>query len=439
MYYKGNTIGLNYDAATGNWSFNNEPNDFIDTNAFSTADPKFDFVPPSNTTPDDPENDPCPAGYKYDATLKQCVIDPDYQNPFADEQTQTTGGGGDTTPVRIAGTDRTTTDGNYRATDDEYNKMTSSELIENYKQRGFVKLNDKGQLVVDLNRVSQGGNVMDSLLGRVSGGGEGQASLDKVINYLVDKNIVNRGDIYVTDNRGGTGNYTFNSEVVIPTIAKFEADYYGIPYSDVIAPGFGDKIFGTSESVQQFDDFMAKKLAAFSTVANNAVRTGTTDFTGTYSDSILQKRLDEEKARKAKFDADIAAEKAKQEMQKTIKEEEERQEKKDRQKEEFDNLSNLKQGESYTDDSGDTYTKTTSDNRSGDDRGQGFTFTPSKTSSSTKTYANRRRGGYTGSTAGRGGTAAAKTPSRRSASTKANTARTSSRVSSSGKRRAYGL
>ena len=229
MYYKGNTIGLNYDAATGNWSFNNEPNDFIDTDAFSTADPKFDFVPPSNTTPDEPENDPCPAGYKYDSTLKQCVIDPDYQNPFMDEQTQVTGGGGDTTPVRIAGTDRTTTDGNYRATDDEYDKMTASELIENYKQRNFIKLNDKGQLVVDLNRVSRGGNLMDALLGRMSGGGEGQASLNKVINYLVDKNIVNRGDIYVTDNRGGTGNYTFNSQVVIPTIAKFEADYYGIP------------------------------------------------------------------------------------------------------------------------------------------------------------------------------------------------------------------
>ena len=75
----------------------------------------------------------------------------------------------------------------------------------------------------------------------------------------------------MTDDRGGTGNYTFNNEVVIPTIAKFEAEYYGIPYSDVIAPGFGDKIFGTKESVQQFDDYMANKLKAFSTVANNAV------------------------------------------------------------------------------------------------------------------------------------------------------------------------
>ena len=327
MYYKGNTIGLNYDAATGNWSFSNEPNDFIDTNAFSTADPKFDYVSPSNPTPDEPDNDPCPAGYKYDATLKQCVIDPDYQNPFADTN-QTTGGGGDTTPVRIAGTDRTTTDGNFVATDDEYNKMTPSELIENYKQRGFVKLNDKGQLVVDLNRVQRKGGVLDVLLGRMGKEQvEGQASVNKVIKYLVDNNIVKQSDIYVTDNRGGTGNYTFNSEVVIPTIAKFEADYYGIPYSDVIAPGFGDKIFGTKESVQQFDDFMAQKLAAFSTVANNAVSNYTED---NYLAASGIDEIEKEKARKAKFDADIAAEKAKQEMQKTIREAEDRQQEKEK-------------------------------------------------------------------------------------------------------------
>jgi hypothetical protein len=206
--------------------------------------------------------------------------------------------------------------------------MTPSELIENYKQRGFVKLNDKGQLVVDLNRVQRKGGVLDVLLGRVGQPQvEGQASVDKVIKYLVDNNIVKQSDIYVTDGKGGTGNYTFNSEVVIPTIAKFEADYYGIPYSDVIAPGFGGKIFGTTESVQQFDDFMAKKLAAFSTVANNAVSNYTED---NYLAASGVDEIEKEKARKAKFDADIAAEKAKQEMQKTIREAENRQQEKEK-------------------------------------------------------------------------------------------------------------
>ena len=55
---------------------------FVDTNTFSTADPSFEYapVPPADDT--EPESDPCPPGYVYDETLKQCVPDPNYQNPF---------------------------------------------------------------------------------------------------------------------------------------------------------------------------------------------------------------------------------------------------------------------------------------------------------------------------------------------------------------------
>lgn len=338
MYYKGNNIGLNYDAANGTWSFSNEPQDYIDKNAFSTPDPIFNYTPPADEA-DDEEDTNCPEGYIYDNTLKQCVPDPAKQNQYSQQQNQ--GGGNDAPAIRIAGTNKTTTTGNFRASDAEYKAMSSSELIENYKQRGFIKKNDKGELVIDFNRVSQGGAVLDSLLGRFSGGGESQASLNKVINYLVDKNILTRNQIYETDGKGGTGNYKFNSEVVIPTIAKFEADYYGIPTSEVLAPGFGDSIYGTKASVQQFDDYMAKKLAAFSTVANNTISNYNADtaFTGSYSDNILQDRLDKEKERKAKFDADIAKAKAEREMQKTIKEAEQNQaenEKKEEVKDDYD-------------------------------------------------------------------------------------------------------
>jgi hypothetical protein len=426
MYYKGNNIGLNYDAANGTWSFSNEPQDYIDTNAFSTPDPVFDYTPPPADETDE-EDTNCPEGYIYDNTLKQCVPDPSVQNNYNQQQNQ--GGGNDAPAVRIAGTNKTTTNGNFRASDAEYKAMSPSELIENYKQRKFIKKNDKGELVIDFNRVMQGGGILDSLLGRFSGGGESQASLNKVINYLVDKNILTRNQIYETDGKGGTGNYKFNSEVVIPTIAKFEADYYGIPTSEVLAPGFGDSIYGTKASVQQTDDYMQKKLDAFKVVANNTISNYNKDGYSARLDSLdaYKKEQEKEKARKAKFQADIDKAKAEREMQKT-----------NSQQQEFDNLSNLKQGESYTDDSGDTYTKTTTDNRSGSS-GQGFSFTPSKTNTNTKTYENKRKGGYTGSTAGRGGIKSAKTPSRSSASTKANTARTSSRVSSSGTRRAYGL
>lgn len=402
MYYKGNTIGLNYDAATGTWSFDNTPNDFIDTEAFSSQDPKFDYVPPEDTTPDEPDDDPCPEGYIYDSTLKQCVIDPNYQNPFSEQQNQ--GGGNDAPAVRIAGTNRTTTDGNFIASDAEYDAMSPGDLIENYKQRGFIRKNDKGELVVDLTRVKRKGGIMDALLGRIGQPQvESDATLNKIIGYLMEKGIADQSTI---NTPGPAGQTTMNTEIVIPTIAKFEADYYGLDTPDVIVPGFGDSIFGFKQDVQQFDDYMSQKLAAFSTVANNAISNYTEN---NYLKESGINDIEKEKARKAKFEADIAKAKAEREMQQNIRDAEEAQAKKDSQQQEFDNLSNLKQGESYTDDSGDTYTKTTTDNRSGSS-GQGFSFTPSKTNTNTKTYENKRRGGYTGSTAGRGGTASAKTP-----------------------------
>ena len=319
MYYKGNNIGLNYDAANGTWSFSDEPQDYIDKNAFSTPDPIFNYTPPADEA-DDEEDTNCPEGYIYDNTLKQCVPDPAKQNQYSQQQNQ--GDNNNTSPVQIAGTNRTTTDGNFIASDDEYDKMTASELVENYKQRGFIKKNDKGELVVDFNRVKRKGGILDSLLGRMGQPQvEGMASLNKVIDYLVDKNILTQNQIYGTTAAGQT---QFNNEVVIPTIAKFEADYYGIPYSDVIAPGFGDSIFGTKQSVQKFDDYMSKKLEAFSTVANNVVNTMPSTMYQNYSASAgdsgeaFDKASDLENIERRKKEAEArAAEiKAKQEEEK---------------------------------------------------------------------------------------------------------------------------
>jgi len=350
MYYKGNNIGLNYDAANGTWSFSNEPQDYIDTTAFSTPDPVFDYTPPPADETDDEEEIDCGVGYIYDNTLKQCVPDPSVQNTY-NQQNQS--GGNDAPAVRIAGTNKTTTNGNFKASDAEYKAMSSSELIENYKQRGFIKKNDKGELVINFNRVMQGGGILDSLLGKFSGGGESQASLNKVINYLVDKNILTKNQIYETDGKGGTGNYKFNSEVVIPTIAKFEADYYGIPTSEVLAPGFGDSIYGTKASVQQFDDYMAKKLAAFSTVANNSISNY-----NTYLDESGVDDIEKEKARKAKFDADIAKVKLDKANQQLIKDAEEAQAEKEKEKKQEDKKDEVKdiynQYGQVTYDTGDT-------------------------------------------------------------------------------------
>ena len=185
-YYKGNNIGLSYNASAGTWSFNNTPQDFIDTNAFSTPDPKFPTAPTTPTTPTEPEQDPCPPGYIYDNSLKQCVPDPNYQNPFAQqEQQNNTTESEKQQAVKIAGTNRTTMDNNFIATDEEYANMSAQELIENLKQRGFVNKNkETGQLEVNLDRGSMVAGFLDSQLARF--GQEENTQLNKKKNIKID-------------------------------------------------------------------------------------------------------------------------------------------------------------------------------------------------------------------------------------------------------------
>ena len=186
--YKGNNIGLGYNAATGTWGLENTPTDYIDTDAFASTDPDFVYVPP---TTDDSETEedfnPCPAGYIYDSELKQCVIDPNAQSNFM--QTMQESSGSTRPGVQIAGTNRTTTDDNFIATDEEYKAMSASELIENLKQRGYVSKNEKGNLVVNLDRML-GTKLFDAALSRVGQGGETRARKKKIFNLLVDKNIL---------------------------------------------------------------------------------------------------------------------------------------------------------------------------------------------------------------------------------------------------------
>ena len=403
MYYKGNNIGLNYDAANGTWSFSNEPQDFIDTNAFSTPDPVFNYTPPSADDAEE-EDTNCPEGYIYDSTLKQCVPDPAVQNQY---QQQNQGGGNNQPAVQIAGTNRTTTDNNFMASDAEYKAMSAGELIENLKQRGFMEKDESGNLVVNLERGSIGSAIIDNLFGKVS-----PTKLNtqlnkqqKIISLLIDKGVVNQMDAYPQGGISATdpNASSMKTKFVIPTIKKFEADYYNIPTSEVLAPGFGDSIYGTKASVQQFDDYMQKKLDAFKVVANNSISNY-----NTYLQESGVNDIEKEKARKAKFDADISKEKAERERQQTIRDVEEaqakkeQQQKEEREEREIKDFTNLNTGQSTTDSSGDTYTKK-------DDGG--YTFTPSKpnVNTPTKTYENKRKyGGYTGSTAGRGGTTKAK-------------------------------
>ena len=232
-YYKGNNIGLNYDAANATWSFVNEPNDFIDPDSFSTEDPAFDYTPPPGDD-DDQEDTTCPPGYIYDETLKQCVPDPNYQvSAFAGAPEMKPGGQRE--PVLIPGTNRTTVDNNFIATDEEYAAMTADQLLQNFRARGIItKDKISGNTIVDLGRFDNiGASSWDALHKRF-----GQTSniarnkKDRVISLLIDKGLVNQMDIYQQGGITATGDFgSIPNQIIIPGTATTPQDVKALPSS----------------------------------------------------------------------------------------------------------------------------------------------------------------------------------------------------------------
>ena len=445
MYYKGNNIGLNYDAATSTWTFNNEPQDFIDTDSFSTADPVFDYTPPP-ADDEEEEDTNCPEGYIYDNTLKQCVPDP-AQNQYM--QTAT-GGGNDQPPVKIAGTDRYTTNNNFQASDEEYENMSAEEFVENYKQRGMVGKNENGNLFIDLSKMSRKGSVLDTIFGRYQNVGkaeaikkgdiprpttEAEASVRKSLKYMFDKNIAH-GDLnpnlfnFKPLGMGTVDSENFpltklfekdteNYKIILPTKQSKSNTVSGKTGTEVIG-GWGNKVFDTSHGVyERSDDIVPlnkynETLNKWSKYASLYSNYDTYLKESGVSDIRNKQMIEAEKIKQQQIKTKRENQKLVNELDKMIKDKDEER-RKDKLKEneiamqkkikkaeaerEIKDFTNLKTGQSTTDSSGDTYTKK-------DDGG--YTFTPSKTSTTTKTYENKRRGGYTGSTAGRGGTSKAK-------------------------------
>jgi len=318
MYYKGNNIGLNYDAATGTWVFNNEPQDFVDTNAFTTADPEFEMAP----VVDDEEEEEvqCPEGYIYDNTLKQCVPDPSVQNRYT--ETTNDGNNNDQPSVQIAGTDRFTTDNNFIASKEEYAAMSASDLIENLKQRGFVTKNKKtGQLEVDLTRGSIAAGFIDSQAARF--GQEENTQLNKkknIIGLLVNKSIMDTTTAYPRGGMSATGDGSdIPNKVVIPTITLGQAKLQKVVPSLVVG-GYGGSVFGInlpSDRPDQFGDITTDFNESVSNYASNFANAyitnpnfnpkgtiGTSPEADKFDDIEQSKRREAEaKARQAEADA----------------------------------------------------------------------------------------------------------------------------------------
>jgi len=335
-YYKGNNIGLNYDASAGTWSFSNLPQDFIDPNSFSSPDPVFPTAPTEPTTPTDPTPDPCPPGYVYDETLQQCVPDPNVEPDFLGNQQVN-----DNTnpPVKIAGTDRYTTDNNFIATDAEYDDMTAEEFVENYKQRGMVGKDENGNLFIDLSKMSKKGSILDSLYNRLPKDPvtqekirkgeipgqvtEAEASVRKSLKYIFDKNIAH-GDLnpdlfnFKPLGMGTVDSENFpltklfekdkeNYKIILPTKQSKSNTVVGATGTNVVG-GWGDKIFDTSYGIYSRENNIIPNNPFTETLNKWANYANLT----TNASTILQNRLDSESV--------LKEEKIKQEQIKTERE-----------------------------------------------------------------------------------------------------------------------
>ena len=272
--YNGTSIGLEYDAAAGTWGFKNIAQDFVDTNTFSTADPSFEYTPTTPTTPEpEPEPDPCPPGYIYDETLKQCVPDSNYQNPFI----QQGGGKDDNRPDNSVYIPSNETKENWiknanviiPAGQEGAGKTGYQNFIDNLDDRGWIK-KENGKMIFKKDNI--GSAIGQAGLNRVGMTGEVEAKTNKII-----KDLQRMGGINAQINMDEDGNIDFSSELELAnnpdTFATYNydgTDLFGGNYTGFTTPAtnpLGVKTFAT------WDDYMAAIMQPFTSTSTEIKKT----------------------------------------------------------------------------------------------------------------------------------------------------------------------
>ena len=371
-YYKGNNMQLTFDGTS--WSIGNVAQNFIDPNTFSSPDPVFPTVPETpETDTTTPETDPCPPGYIYDNTLKQCVPDPNAQNPFV--QQQGGGGGGPDRPDNSVYIPPNSTKENWienankiiPAGQEGAGKTGLQNYIDNLDDRGWIKKEDDKIIFLKDNL----GNALASAAGaRIGMAGEPKAKTDKIIQDLqrmgaIDAQITASDKI---DPETGEPFIDFAPEMEVSTTAFAFPTYNYEPGTELTGFRPGDYTGFTTPATHTLGKQSFKTWEDYMDALFNVKTSVTTPVTTT----LIEPKTG---------DASIAEDIYQKEKEEKI------------QKQEKEDFLTLQPGQSITDSSGDTYTKK-------DDGG--YTFTPKETkpavSQKTKTGVNYGTG--------RGGTAA---------------------------------
>ena len=348
MTYSSTNLRLTYDDNTNQWSYTEADYEYANPtpptwSGYTSSDPDFEFAPETPDTSQPPSEDPCPAGYIYDNTLKQCVPDPNYAP--SQWMGEPTGGGSDN---NFSDTNKIPS--NEQKEEWIANKDAQS-YIDNLKERGFVKIGDDGKLYFKKDNI--GSTLAKAAFGKGFLAGEVDAKTNKIIQDLMRMGAIDTSNIVATGtDEDGLPILDYASDLEISTtpgkfgMYNWEGDTFtGVTGTTGITAGVGSG----------FDTWI-NYINAMMAAGGNVTSTGKENIASVQGKTLEEIEMEEQQkidvlkkkkqAEKKQAEADLAKMEA------------------------------MEQGQSFTDDKGDTYTKVT-DNQTGGGGSQGYSFTPS--------------------------------------------------------------
>ena len=365
MTYSSTNLRLTYDNNTNQWSYTEADYEYANPtpptwSGYTSSDPDFEFAPEVPDTNQPPSEDPCPAGYIYDNTLKQCVPDPNYAprqfmgEPTGRDEPDQPGLHIPSNEVKenwISNSDKIIPAGQEGA-----GKTGLQNYIDNLDDRGFTKVGDDGKLYFEKDNL--GSTLIKGASNFAFGGflsGEVDAKTNKIIQDLQRMGAIDSSNIVATGiDENGEPILDYASDLEISTTpGKFGIYHYepgtaatnfmpgnftGVTGTTGVTAGVGESGFDT------WTNYINAMMAA----GGNVTTTGQENITSVTGQSAVD--LEEEKAKKIAEKKQAEADLAKMDA--------------------------MEKGQSFTDDKGDTYTKVT-DNQTGGGGSQGYSFTPS--------------------------------------------------------------
>ena len=366
MTYSSTNLRLTYDNDTNQWSYTEADYEYANPtpptwSGYTSSDPDFEFAPEVPDTPTDPNTDPCPAGYIYDNTLKQCVPDPNYAprqfmgEPTGRDEPDQPGLHIPSNEVKenwISNSDKIIPAGQEGA-----GKTGLQNYIDNLDDRGFTKVGDDGKLYFEKDNL--GSTLIKGASNFAFGGflsGEVDAKTNKIIQDLQRMGAIDSSNIVaVGTDENGEPILDFASDLEISeTPGTFGTYIYEPGTAETgFRPGKFTGVTGTTGVTATSGE------SGFDTWTNyiNAMMSSSVTTTGQENIASVQgKTLDQ-------ITQEIAEEKSKKIAEKKQAEAD------------IAKMEAMEKGQSFTDDKGDTYTKVT-ENQTGGGASQGYSYTP---------------------------------------------------------------